>query len=56
MGYNLGTMAYLPRAVERADRYKVKVDEYIHYRREGYLKVEGLVLAGRCCQTVRVGD
>jgi hypothetical protein len=29
--------------VERADRYKVKVDEYIHYRREGYLKVEGLV-------------
>lgn len=36
-------MAYLPKAVERADRYKVKVDEYIHYRREGYLKVEGLV-------------
>ena len=43
MGYNWGTMAYLPRAAERADRYKVKVDEYIHYRRAGYLKVEGLV-------------
>lgn len=36
-------MAYLPKAVERADRYKVKVGEYIHYRREGYLKVEELV-------------
>lgn len=36
-------MAYIPRAVERADRYKVKVAEYVHYRREGYLKVEKLV-------------
>ncbi|MCS7209878.1 MAG: phytanoyl-CoA dioxygenase family protein [Fimbriimonadales bacterium] len=38
-------MPYLPRATERADRYKVKVEEYVQYRREGYLKVERLVPA-----------
>jgi hypothetical protein len=36
-------MPYLPYAVERADRYRVKVDQYVQYRREGYLKVEGLL-------------
>jgi phytanoyl-CoA hydroxylase len=36
-------MPYLPYAVERADRYRVRVEEYVHYRREGYLKVEQLV-------------
>jgi chlorinating enzyme len=36
-------MPYLPKAVERADRYKVKVDEYVHYRRAGYLLVRNLV-------------
>ncbi|MCS7300670.1 MAG: phytanoyl-CoA dioxygenase family protein [Fimbriimonadales bacterium] len=36
-------MSYLPKAVERADRYKVSVAEYVYYRREGYLKVERLV-------------
>ncbi len=38
-------MSYLPQAVERSDRYKVKVDEYVQYRRAGYLKVSGLVPA-----------
>jgi hypothetical protein len=32
-------MPYLPYAAERADRYRVRVEEYVHYRREGYLKV-----------------
>ncbi|MCS7208140.1 MAG: phytanoyl-CoA dioxygenase family protein [Fimbriimonadales bacterium] len=36
-------MPYLPKATERADRYKVKVEEYVRYRREGYLKIERLV-------------
>ncbi|GIV08167.1 MAG: syringomycin biosynthesis enzyme [Fimbriimonadales bacterium] len=36
-------MSYLPQAVERADRYKVKVEEYVQYRRTGYLLVRGLV-------------
>lgn len=36
-------MAYILRAVERSDRYKVKVSEYVHYRREGYLKVPALL-------------
>ncbi len=39
-------MSYLPLAVERPDRYKVKVDEYVQYRREGYLKIAGLVPEG----------
>jgi phytanoyl-CoA hydroxylase len=36
-------MSYLPTAVEREDRYRVKVGEYVHFRREGFLKVEGLI-------------
>ncbi len=36
-------MPYLPYAVERPDRYRVRVEQYVHYRREGYLKVEQLV-------------
>ncbi|MER3474975.1 MAG: phytanoyl-CoA dioxygenase family protein [Armatimonadota bacterium] len=36
-------MAYVPRAVERPDRYRVRVDEYVHYQRYGYLKVEQLL-------------
>lgn len=36
-------MTYIPRAVERTDRYRVKVDEYVHYQRHGYLKVENLL-------------
>ncbi|GBC92640.1 hypothetical protein HRbin15_01116 [bacterium HR15] len=36
-------MPYLPYAVERPDRYRVKVEQYVHYRREGYLLVRQLV-------------
>jgi len=36
-------MPYLPYAVERPDRYRVKVEQYVHYRREGYLLVKQLV-------------
>lgn len=36
-------MSYRPQAVERPDRRKVTVEEYIHYQREGYLVVRGLV-------------
>lgn len=36
-------MAYIPKAVERANRYRVKVEEYVHYQRHGYLKVESLL-------------
>lgn len=36
-------MAYIPKAVGRADRYRVKVEEYVHYQRHGYLKVEKLI-------------
>jgi phytanoyl-CoA hydroxylase len=36
-------MAYLPKAPERPDRYRVTVDEYVHYQRHGYLKVEKLL-------------
>ncbi len=36
-------MAYIPKAIERADRYRVRVDHYVHYQREGYLKVERLL-------------
>lgn len=36
-------MPYLPHAVERPDRYRVKVEQYVHYRREGYLLVKQLV-------------
>lgn len=38
-------MAYVPRAVERPDRYRVGVDQYVHYQRQGYLKVERLLPA-----------
>jgi len=36
-------MAYLPKALQRPDRYRVTVDEYVHYQRHGYLKVEKLL-------------
>lgn len=38
-------MGYVPKATERADRYRVRVDEYVHYQRYGYLKVERLLPA-----------
>jgi phytanoyl-CoA hydroxylase len=36
-------MSHLPRAVDRADRYRVRVEQYVSYHRDGYLKVEGLL-------------
>ena len=36
-------MPYLPYAVERPDRYRVKVEQYVQYQREGYLLVKQLV-------------
>lgn len=34
---------YRPVAQERPDRYRVSVEEYVHFRRHGYLIVHGLV-------------
>ncbi len=36
-------MSYRAKAIDRPDRYRVKVDEYIFYRRNGYLIVRNLV-------------
>jgi hypothetical protein len=36
-------MSYIPKVFDRPDRYRVKVEEYVHYQREGYLKVERLL-------------
>lgn len=36
-------MAYKPIAVERPDRYRVSVDEYVHYHSQGFLIVPHLV-------------
>jgi phytanoyl-CoA hydroxylase len=38
-------MSYAPRATPRDDRYKVSVEQYVSYQRDGYLKVQGLVAA-----------
>ncbi|MCC2684956.1 MAG: hypothetical protein K0R75_1855, partial [Paenibacillaceae bacterium] len=34
---------YTPKAVARTDRYLVKVEQYAHYHRNGYLKIDGLL-------------
>lgn len=36
-------MTYLPQAAARPDRYTVHVEQYAHYHRYGYLKVESLI-------------
>ena len=36
-------MSYRVLSVQRPDRYAVKVDEYVHYQRNGYLVVRDLV-------------
>jgi phytanoyl-CoA hydroxylase len=36
-------MSYRPVAVHRPNRYKITIDQYIHYQRYGYLIVQGLV-------------
>jgi hypothetical protein len=36
-------MSYLPKAQERADRYRVHVEQYRDYRRDGYLLLRGLL-------------
>ena len=36
-------MSYRVKAPQRADRYRVMVDEYIHYQRYGFLIVRHLV-------------
>lgn len=38
-------IAYTPKSRERAGRYRVSVDEYRHYYREGYVIVRGLLPA-----------
>src|SRR5688500_11595479 len=36
-------MSYHPQAADRADRYRVAVDQYVAYHRDGYLRVPGLL-------------
>ncbi|OGG54367.1 MAG: hypothetical protein A3F84_09060 [Candidatus Handelsmanbacteria bacterium RIFCSPLOWO2_12_FULL_64_10] len=36
-------MPYKPIAIDRPDRYKVSVDEYVHYHSQGFLVVRNLV-------------
>lgn len=36
-------MSYLPQAVSRADRYRVHVEQYRSYRKDGFLLVPGLL-------------
>ncbi len=36
-------MSYQPKAIPRADRIPVKVDQYVQYQRHGFLKVESLL-------------
>jgi hypothetical protein len=36
-------VAHLPHAIPRSDRYRVPVDQYVSYRREGFLVVKGLI-------------
>jgi phytanoyl-CoA hydroxylase len=36
-------MSYHPSATDRANRYKVTVDQYVHFQKHGYLIVESLV-------------
>lgn len=39
----MATQTYTPVASEREDRYQVKVDKYVKYHQEGFLKVEKLL-------------
>jgi len=41
--YTESNMSYKSIAVERPDRYKISVEEYIHYQSKGYLVVPKLV-------------
>ena len=36
-------MSVSPPKVKRAERYRVSVDEYVRFRRDGFLIVRGLV-------------
>jgi chlorinating enzyme len=40
---NMPHQLYTPKAVARTDRYLVKVEQYAHYHRNGYLKIDGLL-------------
>ncbi len=48
-------MPYKPIAIDRPDRYKVSVDEYVHYQSKGYLIVRNLVPRDEAASLLRHG-
>ncbi len=49
-------MDYIPKAVEREDRYKTTVAQYVHYQKYGYLKVKSLLSPEDVDRLIRWSD